>query len=163
MAQNRTINFHGYAYGNTPVSLTANINGITVFSGAVSTVDQALPGPTDNVSNAPVLFSVVDSPLFPTDFSGAYPMSIEVTGGIGIAVENTYCNYMDQQKILVQATESTIDGTTLTLGTVTAGNINNVYIANVITGYPGAPVTGPLVAANTSVLLLLAPTEQLCK
>jgi hypothetical protein len=154
MAQNRTINFYGYAYGNTPVSLTANINGVTVFSGPVTTVDEVLPPATANINNAPVLFSVADSALFPTDFGGAYPMSIEVTGGYGIVVQDTYCNYMDQKTILVEATGSTIDGTTLTLGNVIAGNINNVYIANVITGYPGAPVSGPGVNLNTSVTAL---------
>jgi len=153
MAQNRTVNFYGYAYGSTPVSLTANINGVTVFSGPVTTVDQPLPAPIANINGAPVLFSA-DSELFPTDFSGAYPMSITVTGGDGIVVQDTYCNYMDQKTILVEATESTINGTTLTLGNVIAGNINNVYIANVSAGYPGAPVYGPEVVANTSVTAL---------
>ena len=154
MAQNRTINFYGYAYGSTPVSLTANINGVTVFSGPVNTVDQVLPEPVANITNAPVLFSATDSALFPTDFGGAYPMTIEVTGGNGIAIQDTYCNFMNERVILVQASDSTISGTTLTLGNVIAGNINNVYIANVSANILGAPVFGPGVSANTSVTAL---------
>ena len=143
MAQNRTINFYGYAYGSTPVSLTANIDGVTVFSGVVSTVDQALPAPTVNISNAPVLFSVVDSALFPTTFSGAYPMSITVTGGNGIAVQNTYCNYMENINTKVTAANSTINGTTLTLGNVIDGNISKVLL--------NCGVSGTGVTANTYV------------
>jgi hypothetical protein len=95
MAQNRTMNFYGYAYGSTPVSLLATINGVTVFNGAVSTINQPLPAPNVDITDAPVLFSVADATgLFPVDFAGAYPMSIEVTGGNGIVVQNTYCNYM---------------------------------------------------------------------
>jgi hypothetical protein len=147
MAQNRTINFYGYAYGSTPVSLTANIDGTIVFSGVVSTVDQALPDSTVNISNAPVLFSVADSALFPTTFSGAYPMTIEVTGGNGIAVLNTYCNYMAYTKINVAADNSSINGTTLTLGNVVDGNINQVKRINSL-------VIGNGVAANTVVTSL---------
>jgi len=143
MAQNRTINFYGYAYGNTPVSLTANINGTTVFSGAVSTIDQELPAPNDNISNAPVLFSVTDSALFPTDFAGAYPMTIEVDGGYGIAVQNTYCNYMENFNVKVEAGNSTISGTTLTLGNVIDGDISNVLL--------NCGVNGTGVMANTYV------------
>jgi hypothetical protein len=125
MAQNRTMNFYGYAYGNTPVSLTANINGVTVFNGTVNTVDQPLPEPSVDINDAPVLFTAPDTTgLFPIDFAGAYPMSIEVTGGYGIAVKNTYCNYMNYSKSLVEAANSSIEGTTLTLGNVISGNLS---------------------------------------
>lgn len=149
MAQNRTMNFYGYAYGNTPVSLTANINGTTVFSGAVSTQDQPLPTPNVDLINAPVLFSVPDtSGLFPTDFAGAYPMSITVTGGAGIAMRDVYCNYMDYPKVSCQGNDCTIDGTTLTMGNVTVGNV----MAN-IKGI-GQRVVGRGVAAGTTISAL---------
>jgi hypothetical protein len=140
MAQNRTVNFYGYAYGSTPVSLTANINGVTVFSGPVTTVDQPLPAPVANINGAPALFSA-DSGLFPDNFCGAYPMSITVTGGSGIAVQNTYCNYMDTHKIVLGTTGSTINGTTLTIGNVISANGTALHCS----------VTGLGVTANTLV------------
>ena len=91
---NRTIQFFGYAYGNAPVQLNAHINGELVFSGAVDTINEPLPAPPNDLTNAPVLFSVVDSPLFPTDFEGSYPMTVSVATGYGILLGNTYCNYM---------------------------------------------------------------------
>lgn len=133
MATNRTINFYGYAYGNTAVSLVANINGVTVFNGAVSTVDQPLPEPSVNINDAPVLFSA-DSGLFPVDFAGAYPMSITVTGGNGIAVQNTYSNYMENPNIKVAASNSSISGTTLTLGNVFLGSISDVGLGCAVSG-----------------------------
>ena len=92
MAQNRTFQFFGNAYGNTPVSLTATVNGTTVFSGEVSTINAIIPVPPPTL-DAP-LFSVDNSPLFSTDFSGAYPMVITVDAGDGIIVGPVQCNYM---------------------------------------------------------------------
>ena len=148
MAQNRTMNFYGYAYGNTPVSLTAVINGITVFDGVVDTVDEPLPSGTANINGAPVLFASPDTNgLFPTNFSGAYPMSVTVTGGYGIALQNTYCNYMDHAKVCVAAANSSINGTTLTLGEVFDGNIADVKRVN-------NSVIGAGVSDNTVVTTL---------
>jgi len=95
MAQNRTLQFIGLAYGDTPVSVTAEINGTTVFSGEISTVNSPFPLSSEiNLSTNPVLFTVNDSPLFPTNFSGSYPMTISATGGYGLVVGVVTCNYM---------------------------------------------------------------------
>ena len=91
---NRTIQFCGYAYGNVPVQLNAHINGQTVFSGAVDTLNESLPSPGIDMTNAPVLFSVVESELFPTTFAGSYPMTVSVATGYGVLLSTTNCNYM---------------------------------------------------------------------
>jgi hypothetical protein len=138
---NRTIQFRGYAYGNVPVQLNAHINGTLVFSGAVDTLDQPLPTPDVDMYNAPTLFSVVDSPLFPTEYSGVYPMTISVATGAGIAIRATTCNYMlgtpvvESQSVMEN---SSISGTTLTVGSVQSG-IVEVY--QQLTGTGVAPGT----------------------
>jgi hypothetical protein len=91
---NRTIQFFGYAYGDVPVQLSAQINGQTVFSGAVETVNQTIPSGQIDMSAAPVLFSVENSPLFPVEFSGSYPMTVTVETGYGVALNQTFANYM---------------------------------------------------------------------
>jgi len=140
MAQNRTLQFIGYAYGNTPVSLTAQINGTQVFSGEVSTIDTDIPPPPIDLSSAPALFTVADSSLFPTDFSGSYPMTLTVTGGYGIVTENVLSNYMSN-KTFAQLYDSSINGTTLTVGSLTDGTIE-----------PGQAVRGIGVAAGTTIV-----------
>jgi len=91
---NRTIKFFGYAYGDAPVQLSAQINGQTVFSGAVETVNQTIPSGQIDMSAAPVLFSLENSPLFPVEFSGSYPMTVTVETGYGVALNQVRSNYM---------------------------------------------------------------------
>ena len=91
---NRTLQFCGYAYGNTPVQVIAQINGQTVFSGEVATIDAPMPTPGADVVAAPPLFSAVDCDLFPPRFFGSYPMTISVTTGSGIMIQNINSNYM---------------------------------------------------------------------
>lgn len=99
----RTIQFCGYGYGDVPVQINAHINGNTVFSGAVPTLDQPMPDPSINMASAPVLFTV-NSTLFPTEFSGSYPMTISVATGYGIVLGRTLSNYM----LLVNETANVI-------------------------------------------------------
>jgi hypothetical protein len=138
MAQNRTLQFIGYAYGNTPVSLTAQINGTQVFSGEVSTIDTAIPPAPNDLSSAPALFTVEDSSLFPTDFSGSYPMTITVSNGYGIMLGPVLSNYMLNTGYLANCS---IDGTTLTVGSSTSGTIE-----------PGQTILGNGVAAGTTIV-----------
>ena len=91
---NRTLQFCGYAYGDTPVQLNAHINGQVVFSGAVDTINSPIPPSETDISAAPPLFSVVDSALFPTEFQGSYPMTISVATGSGIMIQQINSNYM---------------------------------------------------------------------
>lgn len=138
MAQNRTLQFIGYAYGNTPVSLTAQINGTQVFSGEVSTIDTAIPPAPNDLSSAPALFTVEDSSLFPTDFSGSYPMTITVSNGYGIMLGPVLSNYMLNTVYLANCS---IDGTTLTVGSSIFGTIE-----------PGQTILGYGVAGGTTIV-----------
>ena len=141
MAENRTLQFLGYAYGNAPVLLNAHINGIIVFSGEVPTIDAPLPS-TPGLPGNQTLFSVENSPLFSTDFSGAYPMTISVANGYGVLVGDITCNYMSgYSSIDAVMDNSSISGTTLTVGTLTSGTIVN-----------GQLLSGDSILANTKII-----------
>lgn len=121
---NRTIQFFGYAYGDVPVQLTAVVNEQQVFSGTVATLNESFPTGYTDMTNAPVLFSVDSSALFPTSFAGSYPMTVSVTTGYGVLLRNTNCNYMPTSSPLPDAQfTGFINGTTLTVTSVTAGEI----------------------------------------
>ena len=118
---NRTIQFCGYAYGEEPVQLNAHINGQTVFSGTVATLDEDPIFPVD-MTNAPVLFSVPESALFPTTFAGSYPMTVSVATGLGVNLNFINSNYMPSFVNPVEFSGS-ISGTTLNVSSVTSGEI----------------------------------------
>jgi hypothetical protein len=120
---NRTIQFCGYAYGSVPVQLNAHINGQTVFSGAVDTLNEDIPALPVDMTTAPVLFSVTESALFPTSFSGSYPMTISVATGSGVLLCATNSNYMQATSDPVTFSGS-ISGTTLNVSSVTSGEIS---------------------------------------
>lgn len=125
MTENRTLQFMGYAYGNAPVLLNAHINGTIVFSGEVPTLDTPFPPQPQDMSPGPALFSVENSPLFSTDFSGSYPMTISVATGNGILLQNVNCNYMSTSQTVTEAVidNSTITGNVLTVGTLISGTL----------------------------------------
>jgi hypothetical protein len=117
---NRTLQFFGSAYGDVPVQINAHINGTLVFSGSVATIAGDIP---DYIpSDQPILFSVAESALYPTSYSGAYPMTISVATGNGIVLCETSCNYVGQQTDPVEFSGS-ISGTTLTVSSVTSGEV----------------------------------------
>lgn len=117
--ENRTLKFYGYAYGSSNVVLTATINDTVVFNGEVPTSNE--PVPTLNqadASNYPLQFTVADSALFPTNWSGAYPMTITVSGGTAALFGNITSNYMPSyvvEKIALE--DASIAGNVLTVGT----------------------------------------------
>jgi len=119
---NRTIQFCGYAYGAVPLQLNAHINGQTVFSGAVDTLTEDIPALPIDMTNAPVLFSVTESALFPTSFSGSYRMTISVATGSGIILGFVKSNYMSTATNMVEFSGS-ISDTTLNVSSVTSGEI----------------------------------------
>jgi hypothetical protein len=131
---NRTIQFCGYAYGNVPVQLNAHINGQTVFSGTVATLNENIPLLAGDWSTAPVLFSIPESALFPTSFSGSYPMTVSVATGYGIILAYVNSNYMLNASNQVEFSGS-ISGTTLNVSSVTSGEISigQTIYDNVIT------------------------------
>jgi len=96
MAQNRTFQFYGLGYGNTPVSVTARINSTEIFSGEIPTIDHPIdpwPYPQPAEVDTTVLFSLTDSALLNTDFAGSLPMTVIVTGGYGAMVSLINSNY----------------------------------------------------------------------
>ena len=93
MAQNRTFQFMGNGYGDTPVTVTATINSTTIFSGTVPTTAGLPPEPGPWPTSTVVLFSIVDSAEFNTDFSGSVPMAVVVDGGYGVTFEEINSNY----------------------------------------------------------------------
>jgi hypothetical protein len=122
--ENRTLQFYGLAYGNSNVSLTATINGTTVFSGEVPTINSPVPAPPVDF-NEVILFSTGNSTLFPTNYSGAYPMSITVTGGYGAIFRAIKANYVVSSNVNTTVMEnSSISGNVLTVGTVSSGNVS---------------------------------------
>jgi hypothetical protein len=79
-----------------------------------------------DLSSYPVLFSVENSDLFPTDFSGSYPMTLTVNGGAGIAVGVVQSNYMLHLPVVEHTStmlDAAIDGTTLTIGSISSGPV----------------------------------------
>jgi hypothetical protein len=94
--ENRTLQFYGSAYGDSNVSLTATINGNVVFSGELPTINSPLPIPPIDSTNAGLLFSLPDSPLFPTNQTASYTVSITVSGGYGAIFTGIYNNYENQ-------------------------------------------------------------------
>ena len=131
--ENRTLQFYGAAYGDSNVSLTATINGTTVFSGEVATINAPILLPPVDLTSTTLLFSVDNSTLFPTNWCGSYPMSITVTGGLGVVFGNIYCNYIFTATHTIQSVmeNSSIDGNILTVGTVSSGT---VAIGQLLTG-----------------------------
>ena len=129
----RTLQFYGLAYGDSNVSLTATINGTTVFSGEVPTINSPVPAPPVDFSNEIILFSIENSTLFPTNYSGAYPMSIAVSGGYAAAFNGINCNYMLTGNVTATTVmeNSSITGNVLTVGTVSSGT---VAIGQLLTG-----------------------------
>jgi hypothetical protein len=143
---NRTIQFHGYAYGSEPVQLNAHINGQLVFGGAVNTIDQPMPGPDLDMTNAPVLFSVENSSLFPTDFGGSYPLTISIATGSGVALCSVSSNYIPVEQGDTPRFIGTIDGTTLTVSS---------YISTTNRIMPGMVLstdTNPDVVPGTTII-----------
>ena len=69
----------GHAYGDSPVSIVAQIDGNTVFSGTVPTTDSAVPEVEPDVQLGLDCFSWTE----PTaNFTGTRSLSIAVSGGV---------------------------------------------------------------------------------
>jgi hypothetical protein len=68
----------GQAYGATPASITATIDGTVVYTGSVPTIDQPVPVRPDPAANiaTPEIFTWTNT----VDFRGSQSYSIAVTG-----------------------------------------------------------------------------------
>jgi len=94
MAANRTFQFYGIGCGNTTVTITARVNSTQIFSGTVPTQEIPLIGNQPIVYES-ILFTVADSALLNTDFSGSLPMTVEVSGGDGVLLGPVFSNYYE--------------------------------------------------------------------
>jgi hypothetical protein len=90
MAENRTFKFYGLGYGTEPVTISAVINGVEVYSGPIPTVDLPLPPAVDTQQQ--VLFTIVSAELN-TAFEGSLPMSVVVTSGTAALLGEILSNY----------------------------------------------------------------------
>ena len=88
----RTFIQRGQAYGIEPVTITAQIDGVQVFSGPVNTIDEPVPAlPSLDTQIGVDIFSWAEDVLF----SGTKTMEITVTGVCNswvILLINSYFN-----------------------------------------------------------------------
>lgn len=96
MTTTRTLQFFGQAYGDTPVTLVASINGTELFNGTVSTVSGTPPLGLDLAEQ--VLLFTVPFPIGigPGKVSagrGAFPMTVVVSGGDAVILGIVKGNY----------------------------------------------------------------------
>lgn len=87
---NRTVKLLGYGFGATPAEITVTLEGTTIYTGAVTTVDQAVP----ELPNLDLMPDQVELCSFelPVDFAGQKAMTCEVTSGTVIFSE-IYATY----------------------------------------------------------------------
>ena len=86
----RTLQFFGQAYGNTPVTMVASIDGTELFNGTVSTVAGPAPLGLDTTEQT-LLFTI----SFPGDAEGrgSFPMTVAVNGGDSAILGIVKANY----------------------------------------------------------------------
>lgn len=82
----RTFKQQGQVYGATPATVVAKINGVEVFNGVVTGLDQPLP---DMPLAEGVVLNVQDLFSWTTDvnFAGTNELEVSVTGGILLLTE----------------------------------------------------------------------------
>jgi hypothetical protein len=97
MAANRTFQFRGLGYGDSPVTVTASVNSTQIFSGTIPTIAgdplNPEPYPTPQVAYDTVAFTLDNSALLNTDFAGSLPMTIEISGGNSVIFTEILSNY----------------------------------------------------------------------
>lgn len=89
----RTFIQQGQGYGSTPVNVTVKLDGNTVYSGVIPTVDQAPPQGGTGEGSGPVtnLFSWTND----TSFSGTQDFRVEVAPGGILLMTQTVANYTE--------------------------------------------------------------------
>lgn len=85
---NRTVQIFGYGYNDTPVEITSTLNGTTIFTGTIPTLNE--PVPTNFVG---AVMTTLFTFEIPVDFEGNIPMTCNVTNGAVIFAE-VLANYV---------------------------------------------------------------------
>lgn len=84
----RTFQQWAQGYGSTPCQVTCQIDGNTVFSGTVTTLDEPLPSlPDPEFIGPPVAWSWQDA----SDFTGTRQFTVSVTGST-LLLAQTFAN-----------------------------------------------------------------------
>lgn len=92
---NRTVKLLGYGFGATPAEISVTLDGTTIYTGAVTTANQAIP----ELPNLDLMGDQAELCSFelPVDFAGQKAMTCEVTNGTVIFAEITanYCSIIN--------------------------------------------------------------------
>jgi hypothetical protein len=76
---NRTVQIKGYGFGSTPAEITVTLEGTTVFTGTVTTIDGTPPSlPNIDLKDETVSLCTFEVPM---DFAGEKAMTCSVTSG----------------------------------------------------------------------------------
>ena len=81
---------NGQGYGSSAVEIRAKIDGVTVFEGAVPTVDQTLP---NNLVGAIDTTSKIFEWQSTVEFSGTFALEIEVLSGGALLIASTLADH----------------------------------------------------------------------
>ena len=75
----RTVKMFGLAYGSSPAEIAVTLDGQSVYTGTVSTVDTPPPAlPNLEIANTTVEFCSFEIPM---EFEGTKPMTCSITNG----------------------------------------------------------------------------------
>ena len=75
----RTVKMFGLAYGSTPAEIAVTLDGVSVYTGTVTTADAITPFlPNSEIANTTVEFCNFEMPM---EFEGSKPMTCMVTNG----------------------------------------------------------------------------------
>ena len=87
---NRTLRFYGKGFGSTPATMDVVMDGTTIFSGPITTVDEQF-----NIADVPgwpaSYYNVNFTAELPVLFAGLKPMTVTVTNGtivVGVITAN---------------------------------------------------------------------------
>jgi len=153
----RTLQFYGVGYSATPISINATVNGTSVFSGPITTLDT----PLVRGNNAAGL--AAHTALFTADidlgFTGNVPVSIQVTGVNGqvvfgdikinhTAILNPVYN-TDQANVLANP-DNTFANCLSTFEAVANPPLTSDQIATITAGTDTAAIKAILAGANAS-------------
>ena len=145
----RTVVFKGLAYGATAATVQITANGVSVFSGTVTTQNQPVPAMPNSELVTAALFTMTAD----TAFSGTIPMTCEVTNGTVIFAE-VIANYSNKSNPIYTAEQ-------LAILTSPDPNTSNPSINLQVTPiYVGAAAVPPLSEAEVATLYDVATTAE---
>ena len=145
----RTVVFKGLAYGATAATVQITANGVSVFSGTVTTQNQPVPSMPNTELDSVALFTMTVD----TAFSGTIPMTCEVTNG-SVIFAQILANYSNKSNPIYTAEQ-------LAILTSSDPNISNPSINLQVTPiYVGAAAVPPLSEAEVATLYDVATTAE---